>query len=78
MIVATRELSSKSFELIKSHKTIHHALFDYLRKRERTKGFTANFFDIYRANYFIRTQGIASAISKILKAAVEEADYLWS
>lgn len=76
MVVATHRLSSKSFESIKSHKAINHALFDYLKRRARTKDFSAAFFNIYRVNYFTRTQGIASAISEILKAAVEEADYL--
>lgn len=76
MLLATQDSITKHFESLESHKAIIHPLFDWLNEQSIDRFSDAILFDIYRSNYFTRTQGIASAISEILKAAIEESDSL--
>ncbi|PZO43939.1 MAG: hypothetical protein DCF17_05230 [Shackletoniella antarctica] len=76
MLSVTHDSITKHFESIESHKAIIHPLFEWLNEQSIDRFSDAILFDIYRTNYFTRTQGITSAISEILKAAIEESDSL--
>lgn len=61
-------------EEFESHKAMAHPLFDFLKEQSQ-EGFNSRQFEIYRANFFSRTELTIPAVARAVEVAARHGDY---
>jgi len=65
----------ETVEIFHNHPAYNHKLFQYLED-QKSKGFNKNQFQIYRDNFFYRTELTIPSVASTVIAAIKNSDYI--